>query len=68
MKRTNAPHKAGKAKGRAMTIGRERFAKISAVEGIRLTPPMSRRVEEFDRQGLSAAARRRAIISVHRKG
>ncbi len=51
-----------------MTLGRERFAKISAVEGIELTPRMKQRGAEFDRQGLSAEERRRGIIRAHRKG
>jgi hypothetical protein len=48
-------------------LGRERFAKISAVEGIEPTPPMRQRAAEFDRQGLSAEQRRRGIIRVYRK-
>ncbi len=51
-----------------MIIGRERFAKISAVEGIRLTADMKRRAAEFDRKGLSPQERVRAIIAVYRKG
>jgi hypothetical protein len=49
-------------------IGRERFTQISAVEGIKPTAAMRERAAEFDRQGLSAAERRREIIKVHRKG
>jgi hypothetical protein len=37
--------------GSAQTLGRERFAKISAVEGIELSPRMKKRVAAFDRQG-----------------
>jgi hypothetical protein len=48
-------------------IGRERFAKISAVEGIKPSPAMSRRIAEFDQQGLSAAERRREIIKAYKK-
>jgi hypothetical protein len=48
-------------------IGRERFAKISAVEGIKPTAAMKKRMAEFDRQGLTAAERRREIIKVYRK-
>lgn len=51
-----------------MTLGRERFAKISAVEGIHLTAAMHRRTAEFDRKALSAAERRRLIIRAYRKG
>jgi hypothetical protein len=51
-----------------MTIGRERFAKISAVEGVELTLGMRKRVAEFDRRGLPPAERRRAIIRAHSGG
>jgi hypothetical protein len=43
-------------------LDRETFAKISEVEGIRLTDDMREAMAEFDRQGLSPAERRRAII------
>lgn len=55
------------AKG-VLTIGRERFAKISAVEGIELTPSMRERAVEFDRLGMAPAKRRHAIIQVYSKG
>jgi hypothetical protein len=48
-------------------IGQEQFAKISAVEGIVMTRQMRSRLAEFDRQGLSAEERRRAIIRAYRK-
>jgi hypothetical protein len=54
--------------GGAITLGRERFAKISAVEGIELTRRMKERVAEFDRRGLSAAERRRSIVRAYRNG
>jgi hypothetical protein len=44
-------------------LGRERFARISAVEGIALTPAMRADLERFDREGLTAAERRRAILA-----
>jgi hypothetical protein len=50
------------------TLGRDRFAKISEVEGIALTPRMKQRVAEFDRMGLSAGERRRSIIRAYSKG
>lgn len=43
------------------TIGRHGFAKISAVEGIRITSEMAEDLREFDRKGLSGDERRRAI-------
>jgi hypothetical protein len=46
-----------------MVLGREAFARISAVEGIRLTDDMRAEFERFDREGLSPAERRRAIIA-----
>jgi hypothetical protein len=51
-----------------LVIGHEAFARISAVEGIKLSPAMKRRAAKFDKQGLSPAERRRAIIRAHRKG
>jgi hypothetical protein len=43
-------------------LARDAFAKISEVEGIKLTKDMKRTLAEFDRQKLSPEARRRAII------
>jgi hypothetical protein len=43
-------------------LGRETFAKISEVEGIRLSQEAKRAFAEFDAQGLSHEERRRAII------
>jgi hypothetical protein len=51
-----------------LPIGRERFAKISAVEGITPSAAMRKRVAQFDRLGLSAAERRHEIIKAHKKG
>jgi hypothetical protein len=48
-------------------LGRERFAKISAVEGIELSGAMKKRIRDSDRKDLSAEARREAIIRAHRK-
>jgi hypothetical protein len=50
------------------TIGAERFAKISAVEGIVLTKQMHTRMGEFEGKRMSAAQRREAIVRAHRKG
>ncbi len=46
----------------SFTVGRDRFAQISAVEGIALTTDMREMMSRFDREGLSAEERRRAII------
>jgi hypothetical protein len=48
-------------------IGRAGFAKISAVEGIRLTPAMKKRAADAEREGLSAEEYRQAIMNAHRK-
>jgi hypothetical protein len=65
MKKRSSPNgKRSAASG--IVLGRERFAKISAVEGIELTPAMKRRVAEFDRRGLSGEERRRSIIRLYR--
>jgi hypothetical protein len=49
-------------------IGAADFAKISAVEGIRLSPAMKKRAAEAGSKGLTAEATRRAIIRTYRKG
>ena len=48
-------------------LGSDRFAKISEVEGIRLTPAMKKRARKAQIEGLSADEYRRAIIRNHRK-
>ena len=50
-----------KAAAKTFKIGRRAFDKISAVEGIRLSPEMAKDFGEFDRRGLSAVERRKAI-------
>ncbi len=57
-----------RSRSSGIIIGRERFAKISEVEGLRLTPEMKRRAAEFDRKGLTPEERIRAIVAAHRKG
>ena len=54
---TKSPNRAAKG----YVIGRSGFAKISAVEGIRMTETMDADFREFDRQGLSADQRRKVI-------
>ena len=46
----------------SFTIGREGFAKISAVEGVRLSDDMKQMFREFDSKGLSAEERRHEIV------
>jgi hypothetical protein len=56
------------AKVSGFVVGRARFAKISAVEGIHPTEVMEKRASEADRKGLTAEEYRRTIVSSHRKG
>jgi len=49
-------------------IGRASFAKISAVEGIRLKPAMKKRATEAATKGLSAEEYRLMIVRSYRKG
>jgi hypothetical protein len=53
---------------RGVTVGRERFGKISAVEGVVLSRAAKKRAAEFDRLGLAPEERIRRIVEVHRKG
>ena len=46
---------------RGYTIGRDAFAKISAVEGIHLNEEMQRDFQAFEQKGLSPKDRREAI-------
>ena len=47
---------------RGYTIGRDAFAKISAVEGIYLTKEMRNDFRAFEQVGLSHTARRETIL------
>jgi hypothetical protein len=68
MKMTRKPStKQKKGESRGFKLGRAQFAKISAVEGMRLSQQMIREFEEFDQNGVSADERRRAIISGYAK-
>jgi hypothetical protein len=49
-------------------LGSDSFAKISAVEGIRLTDAMKQRASDARAKGLTAEEYRRTIIRSHRKG
>lgn len=50
-----------------ITLGRDRFARISAVEGIVVSPAGKQRAEEADRLGLSGEERRLRIERAYRK-
>jgi hypothetical protein len=47
-------------------LGSDRFAKISEVEGIRLTTAMKERASQAQIKGLSAEEYRRTVIRSHR--
>jgi hypothetical protein len=68
MKKPHSGLNSGAKAQPGLTLGHERFAKISEVEGIVLTTTMKRRMVDFDRKGLSAEERRASIIRAHRKG
>jgi hypothetical protein len=53
--------KTPKRRSGTFTIGRTGFAKISAVEGVKLSPEAEQDFQEFDDRGLSAAERRRTL-------
>lgn len=56
-----------KINAKGYIIGRHDFAKISEVEGVRITPAMEEDFREFDRKGLSAEKRRKAIAGKYGK-
>lgn len=67
-KRFRTSGKSGKpVKAKTLTLGLVGFAKISAVEGIRLRPSTKKMFADFDRRGLSPAERRREIFEKHAK-
>jgi hypothetical protein len=55
------------AKTGRFVLGSDRFAKISEVEGIRLTPEMKKRADEAKSTGLTAEEYRQTIIRSHQK-
>lgn len=48
-------------------VGRDAFAKISAIEGISLSPGMQKDFETFDTAGLSPQERRKALAEKYGK-
>jgi hypothetical protein len=56
------------AKVGGFVVGRAHFAKISAVEGIELTPVRKKRASEAGKKGLTAEEYRRMIVRGYRKG
>jgi hypothetical protein len=67
-KRASQPGRRRRSATSGVILGRQRFAKISAVEGIELSPAAEQRAAEFDRLGLSPEERVRRIVAAHRKG
>jgi hypothetical protein len=63
-KQKNSAGKSGKT---GFVVGAAGFAKISAVEGIRLKPAAKKRAVEAGSKGLSAEETRKAIIRSYRK-
>jgi hypothetical protein len=64
----NSGGKTGKpVKAKTLTLGLVGFAKISAVEGIRLRASTKKMFADFDRRELSPAERRREIFGKHAK-
>ena len=62
-----SPHSRSKPLSpKGFILGRASFARISAVEGIALTPEMQSTLERFDREGLSADERRHRIMASFR--
>lgn len=54
-------------KTETFVLGAENFERISAAEGIRLTPAMKQRLADAKQQKASPAEYRKSIIDAHRK-
>ena len=67
MKKPVSPSPKAATRKSGWVIGHERFAKISAVEGIVFTPAMKARKSALDRAGASAAERREAITKAYKR-
>jgi hypothetical protein len=61
-------HKPDRRKANSFTLGWAAFARISAVEGVRMTAAMEEAFREWDRRGLSTEERRRIINRTYGKG
>jgi hypothetical protein len=60
--------RAAEAAKSGFVIGREKFAKICAVEGIRVSPAMEKYFRGFEENGLSSRERRTALNRKYGKG
>ena len=56
-----------KKQQKGFVLGQAGFAKISAVEGIRLKPAMKKRAADASSKGLSPDEYRQVIVRAHRK-
>ena len=61
-KRPTVAGKAARVEAKPFVLGRTRFECISAVEGLQLSSDMRDTLDRFEREGLSADERRRAVI------
>jgi hypothetical protein len=57
----------GKRSKKGFVLGHAGFAKISAVEGVRLKPAMKKRASDASSEGLSPGEYRRVIVRAYRK-
>jgi hypothetical protein len=57
----------GKRSKKGFVLGNAGFAKISAVEGVRLKPVMKKRASDASSEGLSPDEYRRVIVRAYRK-
>jgi len=61
LKKAAAQMESPKRTAASFVLGRSGFAKISAIEGLKITAAMEAEFREFDRKGLSPSERRAAI-------
>ncbi|WP_339833279.1 hypothetical protein [uncultured Parvibaculum sp.] len=64
---SRTPTKSSKRPAKGFTLGRQGFAKISEIEGIKMSRAMAAEFREFDRKGLSPEERRKAIAAKYGK-
>ncbi|MBP2233419.1 hypothetical protein J2847_006757 [Azospirillum agricola] len=62
MRRLPSP-RSSRLPSNALPLGRVGFARVSAVDGSALTLEMPATLERFDREGISADARRRRLVA-----
>lgn len=62
-KESHEPLSSVRSGGGRFVVGRNAFAKISAIEGLHLSAEQRRDFREFDRKGFTSEKRRRAIVA-----